>query len=111
MNSDFARTQQRSDVVEPLEALATNVSASDAVRIPTNPSHISGGIQGTREGSIPSSTTEYLNNDRVVQRRRAGQRSLDQDRPAPSSPLGHSPARSGGTLAPTLFASSELLSL
>jgi hypothetical protein len=82
--SEFAGTQRRSDVVEAQKALLTNASASDAVSIPTNRNHSSGGIQGTREGSIPSSTTEYLNNDRVVQRRRAGQRS--DNRPAPSSP-------------------------
>jgi hypothetical protein len=35
-----------------------------------------------REGSIPSSTTEHLINDRVVQRRKAGQRC--HNRPAPS---------------------------
>ena len=86
IDSDFAGTQRRSDVVEAQKALLTNASASDAVSIPTNRNHTSGGIQGTREGSIPSSTTEYLNNDRVVQRRRAGRRSLDKYRPAPSSP-------------------------
>ena len=115
IDSDFAGTQRRSDVVEAQKALLTNASASDAVSIPTNRNHTSGGIQGTREGSIPSPTAEHqsgaplLNNDRVVQRRRAGRRSLDKYRPAPSSPLDKSPARSGGTLAPTLFASSEFL--
>ena len=75
---------------EPTLAIAT-----DAVSKPTTRVHQSGGIAeaGTREGregSIPSSTTEHrrgaplLNNDRVVQRRRAGQRS--HNRPAPSSP-------------------------
>src|ERR1041385_7059259 len=85
------------------------VTDSDAVSSPTKRSDSSGGSYGAAEGSIPSSTTEHLNNDRVVQRRRAGRRSLDNYRPAPSSPLDKSPARSGGTLAPTLFASSELL--
>ena len=84
IESDFAGTQRRSDVVEAQKALLTNASAADAVSSPTNRNHTSGGIQGPREGSIPSPTTEYLNNDRVVQRRRAGQRS--QNRPAPSSP-------------------------
>jgi len=85
----FAGTQQRSDVVESQKALLTNASASDAVSIPTNRNHTSGGIQGTREGSIPSPTAEHqpcaplLNNDRVVQRRRAGQRC--HNRPAPPS--------------------------
>ena len=75
---------------------------------------VEAGTREGREGSIPSSTTEHrpgaplLNNDRVVQRRGAGRRC--HNRPAPSSPLDKSPARSGGTLAPTLFASSELLS-
>src|SRR5262249_3573284 len=92
IDSDFAGTQRRSDVVEAQKALLTNASASDAVSIPTNRNHTSGGIQGTREGSIPSPTAEHqsgaplLNNDRVVQRRRAGRRSLDKYRPAPSSP-------------------------
>src|SRR6266508_5116391 len=72
------------------EALPMIDSATDAVSIPTKRNHISGGIQGTREGSIPSPTAEHqsgaplLNNDRVVQRRRAGQRS--HNRPAPPSP-------------------------
>ena len=84
LDSDFAGTQRRSDVVEAQRALLTNASASDAVSIPTNRNHTSGGIQGTREGSIPSPTAEHqsgaplLNNDRVVQRRRAGRRSLDK---------------------------------
>jgi hypothetical protein len=62
----------------------------DAVSIPTTRDAFSGGIHGEWEGSIPSSTTEHqcgaplLNNDRVVQRRRAGQRS--HNRSAPSSP-------------------------
>ena len=92
IDSDFAGTQRRSDVVETQKALLTNASASDAVSVPTNRNDLSGGIQGTREGSIPSPTAEHqsgaplLNNDRVVQRRRAGQRSLDKYRPAPSSP-------------------------
>jgi len=90
LHSDFARTQQGSDVVEAQKALPTNASARDAVSTPTNLSRTSGGIQGTREGSIPSPTAErqsgapLLNNDRVVQRRRAGQRC--HNRPAPPSP-------------------------
>ena len=75
---------------EPTLAIAT-----DAVSNPTTSVHQSGGIAeaGTREGregSIPSSTTEHrrgaplLNNDRVVQRRRAGRHS---DRPASPSPV------------------------
>ena len=89
-DSNFAGTQQRSDVVEAQRALPTIDSATDAVSIPTNRNHVSSGIQGTREGSIPSPTAEHqsgaplLNNDRVVQRRRAGQRS--HNRPAPPSP-------------------------
>ena len=69
MDSDFAGTQRRSDVVEAQKALLTNASASDAVSIPTNRNHTSGGIQGTREGSIPSPSAEHqsgaplLNND------------------------------------------------
>jgi hypothetical protein len=78
--------------------------AMDAVSNPTTNTYQPGGIAerfkalvsieaGTRkgrEGSIPSSTTEHhpgaplLNNDRVVQRRRAGQRC--HNRPAPPSP-------------------------
>ena len=78
--------------------------AMDAVSNPTTNTHQPGGVAerfkapgsieaGTRkgrEGSIPSSTTEHqpgaplLNNDRVVQRRRAGQRC--HNRPAPPSP-------------------------
>jgi len=71
------------------KALPTIDSATDAVSIPTNRIDISTGIQGTREGSIPSPTAKHqsgaplLNNDRVVQRRRAGQRS--HNRPAPPS--------------------------
>ena len=90
MDSDFAGIQRRSDVVEAQKTLLTNASATDAVSIPTKRNHISGGIQGIREGSIPSPTAEHqsgaplLNNDRVVQRRRAGQRS--HNRPAPPSP-------------------------
>ena len=84
---------------EPTLAIAT-----DAVSTPTKRTAASGGVAerfkapvlfeaGTREGregSIPSSTTEHqsgaplLNNDRVVQRRRAGQRC--HHRPAPPSP-------------------------
>ena len=85
IDSDFAGTQRRPDVVESQKALPTNASASDAVSNPTNRYHISGGIQGTREGSIPSPITEYLNNERVVQRRRAGQRC--HNRPAPPPPF------------------------
>src|SRR5215813_9692447 len=55
-NANSAGTQQRFDVVEAQEALLTNSSTSDAVSIPTNRNHTSGGIQGTREGSIPSPT-------------------------------------------------------
>ena len=78
--------------------------AMDAVSNPTTNAHQPGGVaerftapvsveaetRKGREGSIPSSTTEHqsgaplLNNDRVVQRRRAGQRC--HNRPAPSSP-------------------------
>ena len=89
MDSEFAGAQQRSDVVESQEALPTNASATDAVSIPTNCNDTFSGIQGTREGSIPSPTAEHqsgaplLNNDRVVQRRRAGQRC--HNRPAPPS--------------------------
>ena len=93
---NFAGMQQRSDAVEAQTALPID-SAKDAVSIPTNRNHTnrnhsSSGIQGTCEGSIPSPTTEHhcgaplLNNDRGVQRRRAGRRSLDKYRPAPSSP-------------------------
>ena len=88
-DSNFAGSQ-RSDVVEAQKALPTNASATDAVRIPTKRNHTSGGIKATREGSIPSPTAEHqsgaplLNNDRVVQRRRAGQRC--HNRPAPPSP-------------------------
>jgi hypothetical protein len=91
----FAGDQQS----EPTFAMAT-----DAVSNPTKRASQPGGVAerfkapvssqtGTRkgrEGSIPSSTTEHrpgaplLNNDRVVQRRRAGQRS--HNRPAPPSP-------------------------
>jgi len=89
MDSAFAGTQQRSDVVESQKALPTNASATDAVSIPTNRNHTFSGIQGTREGSIPSPAAEHqsgaplLNNHRVVQRRRAGQRC--HNRPAPPS--------------------------
>ena len=71
---------------EPTLAIAT-----DAMSNPTTRAQHPGGIHGEREGSNPSSTTEHqsgaplLNNDRVVQRRRAGQRC--HNRPAPSSPL------------------------
>lgn len=89
-NANFAGTQQRSDVIEAQEVLPTIDSATDAVSIPSDRNNISSGIQGTGEGSIPSPTAEHqsgvplLNNDRVVQRRRAGQRS--HNRPAPPSP-------------------------
>ena len=72
------------------EALPMIDSATDAVSIPTKRNHTSSGIKATREGSIPSPTAKHqsgaplLNNDRVVQRRRAGQRS--HNRPAPPSP-------------------------
>jgi hypothetical protein len=90
IDSDFAGTQRRSDVAEAQKALLTNASALGAVSIPTNRNHTFSGIQGTCEGSIPSPTAEHqsgaplLNNDRVVQRRRAGQRR--HNRPAPPSP-------------------------
>ena len=78
--------------------------AMDAVSNPTTNTQQLGGVaerfkapvsieaetRKGREGSIPSSTTEHqygaplLNNDRVVQRRRAGQRC--HNRPAPPSP-------------------------
>ena len=70
---------------EPTLAIAT-----DAMSNPTTRAQHPGGIHGEREGSNPSSTTEHqsgaplLNNDRVVQRRRAGQRC--HNRPAPPSP-------------------------
>ena len=89
-DSKFSGTQPRVDVVQLQDALPTIDSATDAVSIPTNRIDISTGIQGTREGSIPSPTAEHqsgaplLNNDRVVQRRRAGQRC--HNRPAPPSP-------------------------
>ena len=73
------------------ESLSRLASATDAVSTPTTWTGISGGIQGTREGSNPSPITErqpgalFLNNDTVVQRRRAGQRR--QYRPAPPSPV------------------------
>src|SRR3954453_11430059 len=64
---------------------STLAIATDAVRTPTTRVHQSGGIaeagtRAAREGSIPSSSTEQhsgaplVNNDRVVQRRRAGRR-------------------------------------
>ena len=91
-------TPKRSGFVVDQRCELTLAIATDAVSNPTKRGHQSGGIAeaGTREGregSIPSSTTEHqcgaplLNNDRVVQRRRAGRRSLDNHRPAPSSPL------------------------
>ena len=89
-DSKFSGTRPRVDVVQLQDALPTIDSATDAVSIPTNRIDISTGIQGTREGSIPSPSAEHqsgaplLNNDRVVQRRRAGQRS--HNRPAPPSP-------------------------
>src|SRR6478736_2684901 len=49
--------------------------ATDAVSNPTTRAQHSGGFDGTQEGSNPSPTTAHLNNDRVVQRRRAGRRS------------------------------------
>ena len=117
---------KRSDFVGNQRSEPTLAIAMDAVSNPTNntyqpggvaerfkaPGSIEAGTRKGREGSTPSSTTEHqpgaplLNNDRVVQRRRAGQRC--HNRPAPPSPCLR-PARSGGTLAPTLFASSELL--
>jgi hypothetical protein len=89
-DSKLAGTQLRLEVVQLQEAVPTIESATDAVSIPTNRNHSSSGIQGTRGGSIPSPTAEHqsgaplLNNDRVVQRRRAGQRC--HNRPAPPSP-------------------------
>jgi hypothetical protein len=96
---------------EPTLAIAT-----DAVSNPTTRRNQSGGKAevGTRqghEGSIPFSTTEHqygapqLDNDRVVQRGRAGQHS--HNRPAPPSSR---PACSGGTLASSLCPMSEFLS-
>ena len=89
LDSKLSRTRPRLEV-QLQKALPTIDSATDAVSIPTNRIDISTGIQGTREGSIPSPSAEHqsgaplLNNDRVVQRRRAGQRS--HNRPAPPSP-------------------------
>src|SRR5438477_9687773 len=86
VDSKLSGTLPRLDV-QLHEALPMIDSATDAVSIPTKRNHISGGIQGTREGSIPSPTADHqlraplLNNDRVVQRRRAVQRS--HNRPAP----------------------------
>jgi hypothetical protein len=84
---------------EPTFALATH-AVSNSTRCASQPGGVAERFKapvsietGTRkgtEGSIPSSTTEHrsgallLNNDRVVQRRRAGQRR--QNRPAPPSP-------------------------
>ena len=87
-DSKLSGTRPRLEV-QLQEALPTIDSARDAVSIPTNRIDIATGIQGTREGSIPSPSAEHqsgallLNNDRVVQRRRAGQRS--HNRPAPPS--------------------------
>jgi len=69
----------------PPRALATNASATDAESIPTNRNASSGGLLGTREGSIPSSAAAHMNNDTVVQGRSAGWRR--HARPAPPSPL------------------------
>ena len=94
--SGFLVGDQRS---EPTLAIAM-----DAVSNPTTNTHQLGGVaerfkapvsieaetRKVREGSIPCSTTDHqdgaplLNNDRVVQRRRAGQRC--HNRPAPPSP-------------------------
>src|SRR6266568_6437727 len=88
-DSKLSGTRPRLEV-QLQKALPTIDSATDAVSIPTNRIDISTGIQGTREGSIPSPTAEHqsgaplLNNDRVVQRRRGGQRC--HNRPAPPSP-------------------------
>jgi hypothetical protein len=91
----LAAKPKRSGFVGDQRSEPTLAIATDAVSNPTTRVHQSGGIAeaGTREGqegSIPSSTTEHqsgtplLNNDRVVQRHRAGQRC--HNRPAPSSP-------------------------
>ena len=84
---------------EPMFAVATDAVSNPIKRIAQPggvaerfkaPVSIETGTRKGREGSIPSSTTEHrrgallLNNDRVVQRRRAGQRS--RNRPAPPSP-------------------------
>src|SRR3954451_4954060 len=61
LDSERAGIQHRSDVVQVQKALATIASVSDAVRTPTNRNNMSGGLQGTGEGSIPSSTTAHLN--------------------------------------------------
>ena len=88
-DSKLSGTLPRLDV-QLKEVLPMINSATDAVSIPTKRNHISGGIQGTREGAIPSPTAEHqsgaplLNNARVVQRRRAGERC--HNRPAPPSP-------------------------
>ena len=79
----LAATPKQSGFVVDERSEPTLAIAVDAVSNPTTRVHQSGGIHGDLEGSIPSSTTEYLNNDKVVQRRRAGQRS--HNRPAPSS--------------------------
>src|SRR5947199_9140017 len=63
-DSKLSGTRPRLEV-QLQKALPTIDSATEAVSIPTDRIDISGGVQGTREGSIPSSTTEYLNNDRV----------------------------------------------
>src|SRR5438876_2492939 len=86
-----ARPKQSGFVVD-RRSEPTLAFAMGAVSNPTTRVNQPGGIAraGTREGqegSIPSSTTEHrsgaplLNNDRVVQRRRAGQRC--HNRPAP----------------------------
>jgi hypothetical protein len=101
----LAAPQKRSGFVGDQRSEPTVAIAMDAVSNPTTHTHQPGGVAerfkapvlfeaGTREGregSIPSSTTEHqsgallLNNDRVVQRRRAGQRC--HNRPAPPSPV------------------------
>src|SRR5712691_2334378 len=100
----IAKTK-RSDFVGDQRSEPTLAMAMDAVSNPTTNTHqpggvaerlkapgsIEAGIRKGREGSIPSSTTEHqpdaplLNNDRVVQERRAGQPC--HNRPAPSSPV------------------------
>jgi hypothetical protein len=76
----MAAKPKRSGFVGDQRSEPTLAIAMDAVSDPTTRSAIFGGSHGAREGSIPSSTTTQLYNDRVVQRRRAGQRR--QDRPA-----------------------------
>jgi hypothetical protein len=97
-------TEKRIALVGDQQSEPTLAVATDAVSNPTKRANQPGGVAerfkapvshqtGTREGregSIPSPTTEHqpgallLNNDRVVQRRRAGQRS--HNRPASPSP-------------------------